>query len=288
MTGPSQWILRAYLRRKSRHAPPATGARIPPEDYVRAQYDSTPRLLAMLPGFDPSGKDIVSIGCGLGGRAAYLATRGARSVLGVDIDAADIDGARRWCAELYPETRGVLSFRHVGEDEPLPSESVDIAMMFDSIEHVRSPVAVVRRAFDALRPGGVLYAGSIGWYSPSGSHTGLFPWVNVFFSDEDILNAIRWRLVQPWYRPVRHDSDPPVRRWEWIYDLADRPGEHLNKITLAEVSKLLKYSKFSRTALHVYGIGQGSRIGRFTAPLARVPLLREMFHGYFVVECHKG
>jgi SAM-dependent methyltransferase len=240
----------------------------------------------MYPDLDLRGKDVVEIGCGLGGRTAHIATLQPKSVLGVDINREEIEEARRLSRELHPELSGVLDFRCVGEDESLGTEFCDVVILIDAIEHVVSPVSIVRHAYSYLRPGGVLYFSSFGWFSARGSHTGLFPFVNVFFSDESILRAIRWKVSQPWYRTTRFDSDPPVRRWEWLYDLSDRPGEHLNKITIAEVRRLLRNSKFSRTSLWLRGFGRGF-VRRVTDMLVKVPVIREVAHGYFVAVCQK-
>jgi SAM-dependent methyltransferase len=258
-----------------------------PEDYIRRQYETTKRIIAMYPGLNVAGKDVLELGCGLGGRAAFIASLGARSVEGVDINRDEIENTQRICRERYPELNGKLSFRAVGEDDSWGRESYDVVILIDAIEHVVSPVSIVRRAYECLRPGGVMYFSSIGWFSAYGSHTGLFPFVNVFFSDLSILNAMRWMLRQPWYRPTRHDSDPPVARWEWLYDLKDRPGEHLNKITINEVRKLLRYSQFSRTHLHLLPLGHNGALRLVTGFMNGLPGLREVSHSYFVATCYK-
>lgn len=285
-------VLRAYLRKRAsslglqKHngtSPPKETA----EDYIQHQYKTTQRILAMYPGFNVSGKNVLELGCGLGGRAAYIASLGASSVEGVDINRDEIENAQRICREEFPELHGKLSFRAVGEDDSWGRESYDVVILIDAIEHVVSPVSIVRRAYECLRPGGVMYFSSIGWFSAYGSHTGLFPFVNVFFSDLSILNAMRWMLQQPWYQPSRHDSNPPVARWEWLYDLKDRPGEHLNKITINEVRKLLRYSKFSRTHLHLFPLGHNGAVRALARLMNRLPGLRELSHGYFVATCYK-
>lgn len=292
MTRPGEYLLRAYLKQHARAAGPAnveaaSGVRETPEEYVQHQYETSARILAMYPAFDVRDKDVLELGCGLGGRAAYIASLGARRVLGVDVNREEVASGRRICADHYPELGDRLAFEAVDEEQTWGEGAFDVIVLIDAIEHVMSPVSIVRRAFECLRPGGILYFSSIGWFSAYGSHTGLFPYVNVLFSDLSILNAVRWHARQSWYRRTRHDSDPPVARWEWLYDLADRPDEHLNKITISEVRKLLRYSKFSSTQLRLQPIERHPALRVTTRVLNKCPGLREVSHSYFVATCRR-
>jgi 2-polyprenyl-3-methyl-5-hydroxy-6-metoxy-1,4-benzoquinol methylase len=113
------WIgeigLRALIEFKQRASrngtPPACPESL--EGYFRWQFDTSAALFRNYPGFDVSGKSVLEIGCGTGGRSAYLAHQGAARVVG-------------------------------------------------------------------------------GWYHQDATHTGLLPWVQVLFSEETILNVIRW------------------------------------------------------------------------------------------------
>lgn len=287
MARASEALIKLWIRLdRKRKRTPSQGLPETAESYYRHQFDTTAAIFSMYPSFDVVGKDVVEIGCGLGGRTAYIATLNPKHVLGIDINREEIEEARRLSRTLHPELSHVLEFRCVEESESIGTEFCDVVILIDAIEHVVSPVSIIRRAYSYLRPGGLLYFSSFGWFSAHGSHTGLLPFANVFFSDESILNAIRWKVSQPWYQPSRFDTDPPVRRWEWLYDLRDRPGEHLNKITIAEVRRLLRNSMFSKTSLSVRGAGKGL-IRRVTDVLVKLPVLREVAHSYFVAVCRK-
>ena len=82
------------------------------------------------------------------------------------------------------------------------------------------------------------------------------------FSDETIINVIRWQVSGPDYVPTRFDSNPPVERLRGIYNLRDRPGEHLNKITIREIKKLVKYSVFERGEITLLPYQRKNRIFR--------------------------
>ena len=114
---------------------------------------------------------------------------------------------------------------------------------------------------------------------------GIIPFSNLFFSDETIINVTRWIMAQPGYEPTGFDSDPPTKRWEGLYDLRDRPGEHLNKITIREIKKLLRYSIFPYNHMEIVGFHRAP-LSLFN-PLRHVPFLQEVFHSYIVVECRR-
>jgi SAM-dependent methyltransferase len=204
-------------------------------DYFRWQFESSKALFAKFPAsFDVRGARVLEIGCGTGGRAAYLAANGAASVVGIDVNAAEIAVAREHCATQYPGAFANLELRVSREDEPLALGEFDIVVLLDTMEHVVSPAQMMRLAHGYVRPGGRFFFSCNGWYHYRGSHTGLFPFVNVMFDDETILDVMRWRLSRPDYRPTRFDSNPPVERWRGLHDLRDRPGEYLKQADARE------------------------------------------------------
>ena len=102
------------------------------------------------------------------------------------------------------------------------------------------------------------------------------PFANLFFSDETILNAMRWWVTRPDYVRSIWDSDPPVARWEGVYNLRDRPGEYLNKITIGEIKRLVKYAPFRKGEAILLGFR--NRKLRWLNPLRHVPVLNEVMH----------
>jgi 2-polyprenyl-3-methyl-5-hydroxy-6-metoxy-1,4-benzoquinol methylase len=256
------------------------------EDYFRWQYESSPKLFAKYEGLDLAGKSVLEIGCGIGGRTAWLAAQGTTRAVGIDINAGEIASAAQLCAKLYPSLTPRVEYLRSEEDKPLELGQFDYVLLVDSMEHVVSPLSILRLAYQYTKPGGSCYFGTIGWYHHVASHTGLFPFATVFFSDETILNVMRWHVSRPNYKPSRFDSVPPVERWRGIYDLRDRPNEHLNKITIRQMKRLMRYNIFGGAEMHVFGFG--SRALRPFRPMSRVPLLQEMFHSYFVVRLEKA
>jgi 2-polyprenyl-3-methyl-5-hydroxy-6-metoxy-1,4-benzoquinol methylase len=256
--------------------------------YIQWQFQTSEALFTKYPNWDIAGKSILEIGCGTGGRATYLATAGARRVVAIDINAHEIEVARRLCPKLYPGSTGRVEYLVSKELDTLDIGRFDVVLMVDSMEHVVSPVQMMRLAHDYTRPGGRFYFSNIGWYHYAGAHMDLFPFVNVLFSDETILNVMRWKVSRPDYVPTRFDSSPPVERWRGIYDLRDRPGERLNKLTIADMKRLVRHSIFASTRLTVVGFGRSHPVVRALNVLRHVPVVQEVVHSYVVVECRRA
>ncbi len=289
MSAVGEFILRNLVLLKQKLRPSKTTGRDEQtwESYFRWQFDSSSVLFARYPNWNVSGKTVLEIGCGIGGRTAWLASAGASRVVGIDINREEIDRARCVSRQLYPHLTDRLQYVRTVEDQPLDIGTFDVVVLVDCMEHVVSPPQMMRLAYGYLASGGQFYFSSVGWYHHSGSHTGLIPFANVFFSDETILQVIRWLVTRPGYIPTRFDSDPPLERWRGLYNLRDRPGEHLNKITIREMKKLVRYSIFPHSRLKVLGFTRANWLVHVLNILTRVPFLQEVWHSTVVVECRK-
>jgi SAM-dependent methyltransferase len=89
---------------------------------------------------------VVDVGCGRGDLGAYLAERGWR-VTGIEPSAPACSAAR---------ARGVDARQGTIETVELEDGAYDAAVFRHSLEHVTDPVAALRRARAALRPGGLV------------------------------------------------------------------------------------------------------------------------------------
>jgi SAM-dependent methyltransferase len=131
---------------------PFTGERYVPEVRGQIYYEHVHRYaLAFEMARD---LDVLDIASGEGYGAAYLAIV-ARSVVGVDIDAESV----RHAAARY--TAMNLSFRTGSCTRiPLPSESIDLVVSFETIEHIEEHEQFMRELVRVLRPHGRLLISS--------------------------------------------------------------------------------------------------------------------------------
>jgi SAM-dependent methyltransferase len=254
--------------------------------YWTWQYESSREYFAKF--FDLEdrlrGATVVDIGCGLGGRTCYLAKKGVRRIVGTDINHAEIDRAIQLAEQSGDsDIRRLTRFEKVTENDGRnASGQFEIALLVDSLEHVRDPLAMLNLAHSLLKPGGLCYFSTSGWYHHHASHVVSIvpiPFATVLFSDKQILDAVRKIVDQPYYQPTIWDSDPPSKRWQDCRSLHDRPGEYLNKYTIAGFHRAMRTSQFSSWSLKVQGFSAKRHplLAAFNF-LTRVPIIREMYH----------
>jgi ubiquinone biosynthesis O-methyltransferase len=95
------------------------------------------------------GTTLLDIGCGNGALTASLATRGA-AVTGLDLSESGIALARA----AHPDVR--FEVASVYDDLHARFGTFDRVIALEVIEHLYDPRAFLRRAFEALKPGGRL------------------------------------------------------------------------------------------------------------------------------------
>lgn len=97
---------------------------------------------------------LIEFGCGVGWLSLFLAQRGY-AVTGVDISPDAIVAANQ-----QKELRGLTNaeFRVGDYEDAVPAHDFDYALFYDSLHHAEDEKLAVRRAFEALRPGGAMIA----------------------------------------------------------------------------------------------------------------------------------
>lgn len=94
--------------------------------------------------------DVVDIACGEGYGSAWL-SQTAKSVIGIDCDNATIAHAQK----KYRRENLKFAQGHA-ENIPLPDQSADLAVSFETIEHLENHTAMLQELKRILRPGGRL------------------------------------------------------------------------------------------------------------------------------------
>jgi len=212
-----------------------------------------------IPNFEPyiAGQRVLDYGCGPGWQAVAMATQlDAASVVAMDINPEWLRKGEALAAKYNCSDR--VTFVRGGSGEF--KTECDTVVSLSAFEHFVDPSSALDHMAGFVKPGGhILVAFAEPWFSHSGSHFGGYtripgtslpvPWLNLIFSDEDLL-ALRAR-----FRP-----DRPHR-------LEDVEGG-LNRMTVKRFVSILDASGLqvvSRNSFATKGL-----------PLVhRVPLLRE-------------
>lgn len=100
------------------------------------------------------GAHVLDAGCGTGYGAAWLADHGAASVLGVDIEPAAVDHARRRAARPNV-TFAVADLARIA-DVPAPAGGWGLVVSSNALEHVWGVDGFLRGAWSQLAPGGTV------------------------------------------------------------------------------------------------------------------------------------
>ncbi|KIX14616.1 class I SAM-dependent methyltransferase [Dethiosulfatarculus sandiegensis] len=186
------------------------------KDYWFWQRDSSPDLIARYPNLDLKGKDVLDIGCGIGGRTCYLGGQGARHVVGCDINSREIETTENLKRELAPELKDKVVFScNQTEQIGLGKIKFDLVLIIDAMEYIKEPSLMPEQAYRLLKPGGKLNFGAVGWGHWHATHMlRIFPvsFMRLFFSDKTILNTARRMMKQEFYKSRTWDSNPPCLR----------------------------------------------------------------------------
>ena len=135
------------------------------------------------------GKTVIDFGCGSGAEAVEMAQRGARRVLGIDINPLVLEQARQRVISAGVADRCVIT--------TAPNERADVIVSLDSFEHFANPAAILQVMAEYLKPGGaVIISFGPTWYHPYGGHFfSVFPWSHLLFTESALME---WRrTVRP-------------------------------------------------------------------------------------------
>jgi SAM-dependent methyltransferase len=227
--------------------------------FLNYDIESTRRFFARFGDrLDLTARSVLDVGCGRGATCIEAVRRGARRVVGVDLQIAPQTRELTNDPGLDGRVEFLTTDGTLGE---LGSRRFDVILSKDSFEHYADPESLIHRLTELLEPDGLLAIG-FGplWKSPQGGHLEFMtpvPWVHLLFAEKIVL-AERRR-----FRP---DEDP--------HSFAEVRGG-LNKMTLARFREILASSALECIAFQT-NVSDHAAV-RIMSVLCRVPPLREFF-----------
>ena len=205
-------------------------------EYQRWERQELARVAASFgPFWNLSGKDVLDLGCGLGGKTVAYATLGAHSVTGLDLRSYSLQTAAE---ENRLDNSDPSTVRFCLSDAAhmaFADGSFDVIISINVLEHVDDLYFTLRECKRVLRPGGVMLFHFPPFYSPWGAHLEgwiNFPWPHVFFSDRTLIQAAQQIELQQ-----RRNTDYiPTAQVKWS-EMTRLP--ELNRVTAQQFQHLL-------------------------------------------------
>jgi SAM-dependent methyltransferase len=229
-----------------------------------------------------AGRDVLDLGCGFGGRPVRYREYGARTVTGLEVTEAHAREAARFAA-----ARGTDRVRFLvglGEALPCRDASFDLVAMYDVLEHVIAPEAVLRECRRVLRPGGWLAVAFPPYYEPTGGshlhgYATRLPGLNLLFSSATLRSATATLLREQGVDYRRFLRDVPTDKLWNMNGLTARGFKRLvRRLGLRPV--VLRYvGHVDPRLLEHTGVARAlRRLVYWPGPLlARTPVLQEVF-----------
>jgi ubiquinone/menaquinone biosynthesis C-methylase UbiE len=165
------------------------------KSYYNAQYGWAQTSFSLHSKYlELEGKTVLDAGCGMGGKTAFYAEKGCKSIVGIDINEVSIEAARK-----YVKEKGLHNVEFVlGSlaEMPFEPDTFDIVIMNDSIEHITRPILLkaLQECKRVLKPGGRICLEFPPWTSFDASHLYDYisiPWCQLLFSTKTLLNVMR-------------------------------------------------------------------------------------------------
>ena len=214
-----------------------------------------------------SGKTIVDIGCGAGGKSLFYTSQGAKEVIGVEI----LEKYETEALSLANELGLSDKFSFVAADAaklPFEDNSIDTIIMNDAMEHVACPEAVLDECLRVLKKGGRLFVNFPPINHPFGAHLSdliYIPWVHLFFSERTLIEG---------YKILCKDVPDGDDRVEFRISKREDGKEYfsyINHMSIKRFNKILKSKAITPAYIkHV-------PLRNFLKPFSKLPFFKELF-----------
>jgi SAM-dependent methyltransferase len=235
----------------------------------------------------PAGAMILDLGCGFGGRTIAFQRAIGGSYAGLDIDSSIVAHALRFARSMGSDNSWFAP--GVGESLPFRSNSFDLVMCYDVLEHVQDVEKTLAEVYRVLKPSGLFLAVFPPYYHPTGAHlegyVSRMPYANLFFPSKVLVSAIDELLEErgDGYRPQ------PLRPEDRLYSL--------NGTTIRSFRRLLNRSNFEvlrlsflpllNKMLRKFNKWKAQYYAWVFYPLSRIPIVQELFTHRIVVVLRK-
>jgi ubiquinone/menaquinone biosynthesis C-methylase UbiE len=231
----------------------------------------------MEPAGDLSGKRVLDVGCGLGGKTVAYAEAGARAI------GTDLLEANAVQSSGYASANGQRIEFFVADAAVLPVRdgAFDTVVANDAMEHFAEPERALAEMRRVLRPGGAIWVFFTPHYSPLGSHLYDYvytPWCHLLFTRAQLERAIRAVLRER----ARDASEESIEgRVRAIMQSYDRDLNHMSIRRFMGIVKRTPGLSVSRLEL---------KPAKFRAlkPMTRVPGLCELVTGFVTCRLERG
>jgi ubiquinone/menaquinone biosynthesis C-methylase UbiE len=188
---------------------------------------------------DITGKRVLDVGCGTGGKVVFYSTLSPERLSAVDLLESNVARAKAYATSSGAAMAGGFAVSDAAA-LPFAEDSFDIITTTDTFEHFAEPLETLRELARVLRPGGTIVFYFTPHYSPLGSH--LYdvihlPWCHLLVQDRVLFEAIEMELER---RAVAGGSDDPHADAETgTAEMRESYYRDLNKMTVRRFLRLV-------------------------------------------------
>ncbi|MBQ2897510.1 MAG: class I SAM-dependent methyltransferase [Clostridia bacterium] len=211
-------------------------------------------------------KNVLDIGCGAAGKSLYYLSKGATSVIGVDV--VEKYGVE---AKQLQEKLNLEGFEFMCTDAanmPFAENTFDTVIMNDAMEHVAQPEMVLKEVYRVLKPSGKLYINFPPYNHPFGAHLSDaigIPWVHLLFNDKTLIDG---------YKELMKDNPDGKERVSFRIGVNDSGQEYfsyINKMSTKRFKSILKKTTFKCDYYREVPLRE------FLSPLSKMKIFRDCF-----------